>query len=220
MHNRLKNLDISDGTIIAENIKKLMDTRNLSELHLARDLGLSVMTIRRVISGETGDPRISTLSLIADYFKVSVDFLRQSCSMPFAIMKYNKPFFLPIFDWSNLTKKNQLDLSLWKKWYPIVNTETLNLSTNSFALESKPSLSPKFPKGSLLIINPDESMVDGDILLIKFANTENFSLRELIIDPPKMILKPVISESEVLFYNEQDHNIVGVLVLTILHQRD
>src|SRR3990167_4059426 len=109
MHDRLKKLDIPDGAIIAENIKKLMDARNLSELHLARDLGLSVMTVRRVISGETGDPRISTLSLIADYFQVSVDFLRQSYAMPFTIMKYNTPSFLPIFDCSNLTQKNQMD---------------------------------------------------------------------------------------------------------------
>lgn len=220
MHDRLKHLHITDGKVIAENIKKLMDANHLSELHLARGLGLSVMTVRRVISGETEDPRISTLSLIADYFKVSVDFLRQSHSIPFTILKYNEPSFLPIFDWANLEQRNQIDLKSWKKWYPIINTESLNLSKNSFALESKPSLHLKFPKGSLLIINPDESMIDGDILLIEAANTGNFSLRELIIDSPKSILKPIISESEVLFYNEQDHHIVGILVLTILQQRD
>jgi hypothetical protein len=45
------------------------------------------------------------------------------------------------------------------------------------------------------------------------------SLRELIIDPPKWQLLPIVSGSESLFFDEKKHSILGVVVLTILHQR-
>lgn len=61
--------------IIAKNLSELLKKHCLKTNQLAHHLGLPTMTIRRLLSGETGDPRISTLKCIADYFDVAVDVL-------------------------------------------------------------------------------------------------------------------------------------------------
>lgn len=60
---------------IASNLAELLKKRCIKKNQLAHHVGIPVMTIRRLLSGETGDPRISTLKCIADYFEVSVDVL-------------------------------------------------------------------------------------------------------------------------------------------------
>lgn len=179
------------------------------------------MTIRRVISGETEDPRISTLSLIADYFKITLDSLCVENAMPINFTKNKKTIFIPIFEWDKLdgSLKGDTDLSTWKEWYPVINTSSLNLRHNSFAIESKRSMQPKFPLGSLIIINPDEPPSDNDIVLIRMLDTKEFSLRELLIDSPKWILLPTVKGSESLFYSKEKQCIIGVVVLTILQKK-
>lgn len=223
MANPLKHSENLDGQIIAKNISNLMKVNKISESKLARELGVSVMTIRRVVSGETEDPRISTISLIADYFKISVDSLREENTISMTFMKNTKTIFVPILEWDTLeimAKNSQIDLSTWKNWYPIINSDSLKLTNSAFALESKLSMQPRFPKGSLLIINPEEPILDNDTVLIKILNTNEFSLRELIIDSPRWILQPIIPGSEILFYSKTEHDIIGVVVLTVLHKRN
>ncbi len=58
---------------IASNLAELLRKRCIKTNQLAHHIGIPMMTIRRLLSGETGDPRISTLKCIADYFEVSVD---------------------------------------------------------------------------------------------------------------------------------------------------
>lgn len=215
--------DTSEARIIGINIKCLMQSRNISETRLARELKVSVMTIRRVISGETSDPRISTLSLIADFFNVSVDSLLERRDTPVMNIRDNQPMFIPILSWEDLknfyNQNSNFDSESWERWHPIINTPHLKLNHNAFAIESKPSMQPYFPKGTLIIINPFDEPLDNDIVLIKTNASCEYSLRELVIDAPKWILQPIIEGSELLFYNKEEHDIIGVIVLTILHTR-
>lgn len=222
MSNRLKNIDFSENHLIAANIRHLMKIHDISETQLANSLGISTMTIRRVMSGETEDPRISTLSLIADYFKVTVDSLLDKSKIPFSIKEINKVHFLPILNWNNLKcffSKEKIDSSTWNKWYPLANSESLKLDDKTFVLESKISMQPRFPQGSLLIISSQEKPQDGDIILLKSRSSEEISIRELTFDIPKWILHPIITGSEKIFFNEHEYNIIGVVILTILPSR-
>lgn len=222
MSNRLINIDFSDSKTIASNIKKLMKIHGVNEISLASALGVSKMTIRRVISGETEDPRISTISLIAEYFNVSIDALLEDISMPINFLKKEKVNFLPIIGWedlSNFFSEKNIDLTDWQKWYPFAQSST-KTNKKSFILESKKSIQPRYPDGSLLLINPDETPLDGDVVLIKTKDIPEISIRVLVIDSPRWILRPIIMGSETMFYNENHHEIVGVLMLTIFPSRN
>lgn len=209
---------------LANNLTMLIKKKNLSEGEIATALNIPVMTIRRLTSGETTDPHISTLKQIADYFEVSIDSLIGGIdSTPIELMhKKNMPCFVPVLDWakmSQITSLKDIDLSTWKEWQPVILGEQHTLSEDAFALESKPSMRPRFPTGTLFIIDPNETPMDGDLVLIKIKNDDNLSIREISIDPPKWQLLPTIPGSETLFYSPKEHAIIGPVLLTMLYSR-
>ncbi len=55
-------------------LKELRRTKRISQLKMALDLNMSQNTISRYETGER-EPGISELIKIADYFKVSIDYL-------------------------------------------------------------------------------------------------------------------------------------------------
>ncbi len=180
------------------------------------------MTIRRLSSGETTDPRVSTLKLIADYFNISVDSLiEDNTSNAIALMRKTTPQFIPVLNWkiaTTIKSVKEIDKKTWKEWHPIVLGEQTTLSNDAFALESRPSMQPRFPMGTLFIIDPNEVPSDGDIVLIKMKADGNLSLRELSIDIPRWQLQPIVLGSETLFYDEQQHHLMGIVILTLLHR--
>lgn len=208
---------------IAKNICLLLNAHRITESEVAQSLNIPVMTIRRLASGETTDPRISTLKLIADYFNISVDSLiEDNTSKSMSLMNKATPKFVPLLDWNTITTIKSIkdvDLKTWKEWYPIVLREQTILSDDAFALESRPSMQPQFPAGTLFIIDPNEIPNDGDMVLIKMKTDGNLSLRKLIIDIPRWQLQPVVLGSETLFYDDQQQSLMGVVILTLLRTR-
>jgi transcriptional regulator with XRE-family HTH domain len=220
---QLTELKITKSQIdrLAENLQLLLNENSFSENELAQALDIPVMTIRRIASKETVDPRISTLKLIADYFNVTVDSLIDG-QKPVKKTNENAPRFIPILDWvtlSRITTFKDVNLLSWQEWHPIVLEPQYSLGESAFALESRPSMQPRFPKGTLFIIDPEEKPTDGDVILIKMKDSSELSLRELIIDPPKWQLQPVVAGSETLFYNSHQHEILGVVMLTMLYNK-
>lgn len=219
-------LKISKSQIqhLADNLRQLITERGIAENDLAKHLELPVMTVRRLVSGETSDPRISTLKLIADYFNVPIDYLIQdeyATQIPI-LQNQAQPLFIPIFDWqtlSSLDSMNHFDRANWKNWHPISINEHHPPGKRAFALPSKTTMQPRFPIGTLFIVDPDEKPIDGDLVLVRM-NSNEISLREFIIDPPNKFLQPVIHGSESIPYNPQLHNIIGVIVLTMLYTRN
>lgn len=219
----IEKIEINERNIakIAKNMRFLLDEYHVTENEIAQSLNIPVMTIRRLVSGETTDPRVSTLKLIANYFHISVDSLIEDNSLKsMAFMRKATPQFIPILTWDIVTSSksvNDIDLKKWQEWRPIVTGEQTMLSNDAFALESRPSMQPRFPKGTLFIIDPNEKPTDGDLVFIKMQTDGNISLRELIIDAPQWQLQPVVLGSETLIYDEQQHQIIGIAVLTLLH---
>lgn len=224
--NTVTKLDINEAQLksLAKNLRFLLNKSGQSENDVAQALQIPVMTIRRLVSGETTDPRISTLRLIADYFNISIDALIETKNIQsIALMKKNSPQLVPVLDWLTASQINTLadcNLNDWQYWQPVALNSPHTLSEHAFALESRPSMQPRFPLGTLFIIDPIESPTDGDIVLIKMQNSGDVSLRELVIDPPNWQLKPIITGSDLLFYDKQQHRIAGVVVLTILQTRN
>lgn len=209
---------------LATNLSSLLKANNLSESALAIALNIPPLTIRRLSSGETLDPHVSTLKQIADYFDVSMDSLIETSGSHFmpVLQKKSMPTFLPILKWSiasEIESVNDLDLASWKEWQPVTLNEQYQLSEASFALESKPSMAPRFPVGTLFIIDPLAEPIDGDLVLIKIRQDSGLSIREITIDPPRWQLKPTILGSETLFYSSEEHQIIGPVLMTLLYSR-
>ncbi|GAB4171526.1 MAG: hypothetical protein Tsb006_8270 [Rickettsiaceae bacterium] len=208
---------------LAENLKLLMKSRKLSVNQLAQDLSIPVMTIRRIVSGQTEDPRVYTLKLFADYFNVSVDSLiTPSRQVLQESREKTKPYFIPVLDWQTARKIHTLDeinLNQWKNWQPVTLNSDEEISDQAFALESRPSMYPRFPQGTIFIVDPKIQPTDGDTILVKIKESGELTLRHLTIDPPEWKLNPLVSDSTVLHYDKQCHEIIGVNVFTMLYNR-
>ena len=213
----------SSPKLLAARLNALFTMHNLNASQVARALGIPMMTIRRLISGETVDPRISTLKLIADHFHVSIDsLLNEEKLVTLQSLNNTKPHFVPVLDWTTPEKMKSIrdiDLSNWEEWQAVSLSEQNNIGKNAFALESRPSMYPRFPQGTLFIVDPETDPEDGDVALIKIKKNNELTLRELSIDPPEWQLHPIVPGSKVLSYNQRDFEIVGITLLTLLYHR-
>ena len=208
---------------LSNNLSLLMQENKVSESDLARALELPYNTIHRLVSGHTTDPRISTLKLIAAYFNVSLDTLLNPIELSTKILKTNNnPKAVPILSWeqiSNNESLNSIDYQNQVNWLPIPLVSIDHLSLNAYALESRPSMYPRFPIGTFFIIDPECKPMDGDLILVKIKNDNAVSLRELMIDPPTMKLLSITQSSDALTFVENDHEIIGIVVLSMHHLR-
>ncbi len=206
---------------LAENLTSLLKKHHYTPSKVAHDLHIPMMTVRRLMLGETTDPRLSTLKLLADYFGVTIDWLTGVVTHPNAPQFNAKPNFVPVLSWdvaAGLQSLQDLDLTNWKDWQAVSSSEKNPLSKNAFALLSGPSMYPRFPQGTIFIFEPDLASKDGDIVLVRLEMGKELTLRELVIDPPEWRLQSLVSSSGSLQYLPAQHQILGVNVMTLLYR--
>jgi transcriptional regulator with XRE-family HTH domain len=66
---------MSTKNSLGKQLHKLMAQHNVTEANLARIIKLPQPTLNRLLSGQTEDPRISTLRKLSSYFNVTLDYL-------------------------------------------------------------------------------------------------------------------------------------------------
>ena len=208
---------------LSKNISFLMEENNISESELARSLNLPYNTIHRLLSGYTTDPRISTLMLIASYFNVSLDALfNEKKHTKNDLQMQKKVKAVPVVTWEQLSDPvflNSCTSQSIIQWLPVSIVTTDEISKKAYAVESRPSMQPRFPIGTFFIVEPYYKPMDGDLVLVKIKQNNAVSLRELVLDPPSIQLLPIIENSEVINYKEADHELIGVIVLSMHHFR-
>lgn len=209
------------NSCLSKNLNFLLKQRGLNPNQLAQALGVPFMTISRIASGKTEDPRLSTLKMISDYFKIPIDLLiSKELELANNFALNNKVYRVPKFNWDNISKFTDigtLNPNNWHEWQTITLKEDAEISKKAFALESKPSMYPRFPRDTVFIIASDISPSDGDLVLVKLKQNNEFTLRELLLDPPEKRLLPLVEESKSIDFDEQAHEILGVCCLTILY---
>ncbi|MBA2649207.1 MAG: helix-turn-helix domain-containing protein [Legionella sp.] len=206
---------------LSDNLSKLLEFHQMNESDLAKSLQIPYNTIHRLLTGTTSDPRVSTLQQIADYFGVTLDYLlNQNGSAHF--IQPHISHNIPVFDWISISNKNfaqvledKTQQTKWMQIAPIAHVKNYN---SVFAIESTKSMQPRFPSGTLFIVNMDEQPIDGDFIFVRFKDN-SVSFRELIIDSPKWQLNATIPGSEPLIFDPKEHEIVGVTILTFIQTR-
>jgi len=208
------------NNILANNLTTLLLKHNLSINKFATLLNLPMMTIRRLLSGETTDPRISTLKIIAEYFKIPVDTLINAHDTQDIIVNIQQhTYSLPILTWEQLSHWHEDQINFKQQHttkYCTVHYPTA-LNQHAFAIESQPSMYIKYPKGTLLILDQTTTPADGDLVLIKLRDQNAFTLRELSIDPPNWHCLPITPHASCFNFSTEQHQIIAVNLLTMLY---
>jgi transcriptional regulator with XRE-family HTH domain len=213
-------LDHKQRSTISENLRYLIRLKNTTESKVSQELNIPVMTIRRLLSGETSDPRVFTLKTIADYFQVSIDALIGINEFSqHELITPSKPLFIPVFDWEQVKNIRNLNLGEWPTWIPITIEKNQKISEKAFALESRPSMYPPFQLGTIFILDPELKPSDGDLVLVNLREVNELTLRGLYIDPPDWQLHSVSQSSNILNFSKECHEIIAVVFLTLFYNR-
>ncbi|QRN04433.1 helix-turn-helix domain-containing protein [Legionella sp. MW5194] len=217
MTNTLKDKNkSSQSNFLSKNLSKLLDSHQVSEYDLAKNLNIPYNTINRIINGTTTDPRLSTLQQIADFFGVNLDFL-------VGTNEQSKNISIPLMSWDFVSKPNftlAFDKITWEKWVPVGNLlDNIHSTDLIFALESTKSMHTRFPVGTLFVLQTNLLPIDGDLVLIKFKTDNSISLRELTIDSPNWLLNPIVTGSQLLTFNQMEHEIIAIVILTLTQTR-
>lgn len=193
------------------NLYKLMRERNLNEANLAKQTNIPQPTLHKILTGKTEDPRASTLKILADFFQTSIDDLLSDKQITQQKNSQTSIQSIPILSWSEcisyecLAKDSLLTRNEWATCEFI--------SKNAYGLISKPSMEPRFPKGTILIINPEISPEDGDIVVTHYFKTEEATLREYSIDGPTKLLFPLNQRDQPSA--PENVKILGILIKSI-----
>jgi SOS-response transcriptional repressor LexA len=198
---------------LASNLRSLMQSKNINEAELARNTKIPQPTLHKILSKKTIDPRASTLKALANYFGLTIDELLNTS----ARIRKEYPLFqtqpIAMISWSDCGKGstfiNTLTQANWEDW---LVSEIVSI--NAFALRSKPSMEPHFPRGTILIINPELTAEDGDIILVHYPDTHEATLRQISVDGPTTLLLPINANTEKSMLSAKIR-ILGVLVKSI-----
>ena len=203
---------------LATRLRRLMHHQgNLTEAELARATQLPQPTIHRLISGDTLDPRVSTLQVLATHFNVPLDYLlAKSPLLPQSelnLIRPNSHHLFPIVAWEDVIGFIQNRAKLMEKYNNQGDwTSTdLPLTENAFVLQSRPSMEPRFSRGTLIFIEPSFVGKDGDLVLVEYTTEKQLALRSLFIDGGTKVLQS-LANSAVTEPFDKHKKIVGVVM--------
>jgi SOS-response transcriptional repressor LexA len=207
--------DEADIGMLASNLRSLMSTFNIDSAELSKKTGIALTTINGLKRG-AGNPTLSTLYQLAEFFDVSIGQLTErnlAANDKAAHIVYEIPLLAldELYDFlKNQNKyKNSIstELDTWKpnKYYAI------RVNNNAMA--------PLFEKGSIFVITQDAHVYDGDIVLVQF-DQHSPCFRKVFIEGKSYFFKPI---SEIIGDNvikNTNFTILGIVIKAIQHFHD
>jgi SOS-response transcriptional repressor LexA len=205
----------ADIGILANNLRRLMHKFNIDASDISKKTGIALTTINGLKRG-VGNPTLSTLHLLAEFFNVSIGQLTET-NLTDDVKSSRTVYEIPLLVLDELLiflkDKNKFkntistELDSWKpdKYYAI------KINNNA--------MTPLFEKGSVFVIIHDTQVHDGDIVLIQFDKHPP-CFRKVFIEGKSYFFKPI---SEIIGNNTIKHNdfaIHGIVIKAIQHFHD
>ena len=210
---------------ISEILSRLMFEAKIRTAELARRVKLPQPTVHRIVTGTSPKPHLSSLTPIAEYFGITLEQLRGVHPIPglhpFDSARHAHLKEIPLISWE--------DIIPWsEKHNGSSATENIfcdiPVSDKSFALRVyDTSAEPQFPKGTLLIIDPEKQMKDRNFVVVKIESVPTPLFRQLFVDGSQLYIKPPAMpqpEPSNIFPLKQEDKIYGSLVQIKLNFND
>lgn len=196
--------------ILSDNINRLMQDNNLSNVQLGKEIGISDETIRKWRNGQTIPP-IDKAKLLANYFHISLDSLmgepiytEQMIALPLVGAVSAGSFeILAEDDW-----KNECSVSVkMLQGRPQKECVTIEVIGDS--------MTPYLLPGDILIVHRQTHAVNGNIVVIYDPTLNGYTVKKFFQTGDNVILEPYNAEYKAMRYNnpsEQQLMIYGVCV--------
>jgi transcriptional regulator with XRE-family HTH domain len=185
---------------------------NLSGAELARRLSLPGPTITRLLCGSVKNPRASTLSVIAEYFDVSINQLLGMTPLPTATEcpPVEKTVAIPLLTVDE-ARSHQKHMAHPSDWFTWIYQEGAHIK-DLFALHiMNDDWSPSFPAGTILVIHTQLEALAGDYLLVRFTNDNSLCIKKFFLEGSHPYLYPLRSELNVVDGAITPYEVIGVV---------
>lgn len=212
--------NIANKHELKEILSLLMAECDIDDAQLARETGVPASTISRMRINAKANPTASTLRPISKFFSISISQLLGDEPLPKDRLPgtHNPTNYtsarMPIIEWhlvmdwinshcDNIKEK----LTTW------ISTEK-EIGLNAFALIiPSDSFGLAFRKGSTIIIDPDQSPKDGDLVLVR-NEKELILLKQFLVDGYEQYLRSVNPEIKGIIPLPEAYKIIGIIIET------
>lgn len=196
--------------LLADNINRLMQDKNISNVQLGKEIGISDETIRKWRNGQTIPP-IDKAKLLANYFHISLD------SLMGEPIYTEQMVALPLVGAVSAGSFEILNEDDWKD----------NCSVSVKILQGRPqkecvtievigdSMTPHLLPGDILIVHRQTHAVNGNIVVIYDPTINGYTVKKFSQNGDTVTLSPYNKDYKPMQYtnpSEQQLMIYGVCV--------
>jgi SOS-response transcriptional repressor LexA len=194
---------------LSDNLNILMAKARLSANELAKHTGLPATTIKRIRTDDDANPTLTSLMPIAEYFAISLSELIGESSMNEARSSLVATGLqeVPLLNWSESIHYEVID---YDKYPKKVLTEK-KIGNKGFALLVENSEIDIFPKGAIILVDPEIKISTGDYVVVSKGDSSVLSIKKIIIDVDQPYLKALIPGAGIIPFTDE-YKILGVII--------
>lgn len=187
------------------NLKKLRESKGLSQAKFAKEIGVSQSTVGMWESGKN-KPEFSTLIKIADFFNVTTDILTGAeTEAP------KKNTWVPVL--GSVQAGIPVDAIEDILDYEEIKPELLEHGEEYFALQVKgDSMQPKMDAGDVVIVRKQSDVNHGDTAIV-LVNGSEATIKRVLKQEAGIMLAPNNPAYETKFYSNKEIADLPVVIL-------
>ena len=190
---------------LSHNLKTLMTKHGVTSLALSRQTGIAQPVIHRIASGDTYNPKIASLIPLADFFDVTLDTLIGVATSPQRRILPQVPL---------ITYSESQNWPAQEAHQPPSQTILTNapIGSDAFAIRlTNNTMSPRFPEGTVIIIDPDTPPSNHSFVLAQRPEANLPEFKQLLIDGERQFLKPLNPDFSIVAW-APDARIIGTMI--------
>lgn len=201
-NNSKKNKTEPEVTLIST-INALITKSNINQITLAKIARIPYTTLNDIMTGDTQDPRLSTLVEIAKVFNVSLSKLIGEIPLSFSEK------IIPIL------KLDDIDVKIAAVSFNITpdtqyTFSSYNTLNRVFALQVGSNISSRYKDNTIIILEEIEEFDNNDLVLLSINNSIP-SLKKIRKDGGEIYLDSLSKDLPVQPYNKENVKIFGVV---------
>ena len=181
---------------VAQVLKKLIDDNHLNVSQLSKNTGLSNTTIKRMCTEDEANPTLSSVEKLADFFGIKAS---QMLGLE-PLTTQNTGYFPKTEFWNNVPLLTLEESLFWPENEKSIKENKLtqyaktdiDISDKTFAIIAKNgTLEPRFPDGTVLIIEPDRTPKNKDFVLVLINSKKLPQFRQIFVDGSDYYVKAI-----------------------------
>ena len=182
---------------LAKNLEKLIADHGLNTLELSRRTGVGQPVIYRIMTGETDNPKIGTVCILADYFGITVNQLVREAPMPMKTSEHAKPETaqgIPLLTWEDIM--NWLGRKNKPSGYTIPAADLMPTDHMYAVKLYDDSMEPVFARNTILIIEGEKMPKNSSYAIVKQRGQDRPIFRQILIEGDRHYLRPLHPSTE------------------------